>query len=306
MSGSSSSSTSGSSKAVSADGLKRKLGLYLVIFHVVGLLLSIQLTFNHFSGEKPKFCEFGQYVSCMEVQKSEWGLVLGVPAAYFGCVYFVIGLAMSIFIASPRSDDREIAAGLFVLTILGLCSVFYFVFAEYQLGVICPFCTLVHAVIVVTIFLASKVCSLRFPTFRLSPFGVLRLAWDLRIWILVGILFIGLPIIVLHVMQAPESSPYTSEQLVPFGKCLTSRRVTLYTKPNCPYCTKQKVLLGAAFEHMLVKDCLQDTDCPNIYAYPTFVKLPRSAYEEESKKGGLQAIEELSSWTRCPIEREKQ
>jgi uncharacterized membrane protein/glutaredoxin len=274
-----------------------------VFLNVAGLLLSIQLLVNHFSGVDPTFCEFGAHVSCMSVQRSPWGFVLGVPLAYFGCVYFVLGLCLSIFLASPRTDDREIAAGSYVLVLIGLLSVAYFVFGEYQLGVICPFCTLVHLLIFATLYFARKVCLLRFPTFSLTPIALLRLVWDLRVWVLIGILLVGLPVISLYVINAPAPSPYSDEQLEQFGKCLTLRRATMYSKPDCPYCTKQKVMLGAGMKHIQLVECVQENDCSDvkIYAFPTWIKMPRSAYEEEIRKGGMQSIEKLAALTRCTI-----
>jgi uncharacterized membrane protein len=289
---------------LSPVGVKRKYALYLVFLNVAGILLSAQLTWNHFSGVNPSFCEYGSHVSCVSVQSSVWGFILGVPAAYFGLVYFVVGLGLAIYVASPRTDDADIAAGTLMHVVVGLVSVAYFVYGEYCLGVVCPMCTLVHLVIVVSLYFARKVQVLRFPTFSLSPLAVLRLAWALRIWLLVTVLFVGLPIIALHVMNAPEPSPYSQKQLQQLASCVSSRRMTLYVKADCPYCAKQKDMFGPAIEHLKVVECasFDDPNCPGVHVFPFWVKLPRSAYEDEFKKGGLISIQEISEISKCAIQ----
>jgi uncharacterized membrane protein len=288
-----------------SDGVKRKMAVYFVIIHVVGLLLSIQLTANHFGGTTPQICEFGKYVSCRTVQKSPWAFFLGVPLAYFGIVYFLLGLCMGIFLASPRTDDGEIAAGLVALVVIGLVSVVYFVVGEYSLGAICPLCTAVHILIVASLFFALKIRAIRNPTWSLMPMSLFRLAWDLRTWVLIGILLVGVPIVSVHLLRAEESSPYSDEQLVEFGKCLASRRMTLYSAKGCTHCLNQKKLLGAGLQHVPLVECesADDEKCKraNISAFPTWVKIARSGYESDQTRKGVMDIEELARFTSCTI-----
>ncbi len=297
-----------SSSEASAKALARKrtLATYAVVLQIVGLLLSIQLFANHFSAA-PAVCEMGKYVSCAAVQNSPWAFVLGVPLAFHGIVFFVLGFALALYLAGPREDDAEVAAAFAVYQAVGLLSVAYFVAGELALGALCPLCTAVHVVVIVSLVLAVRIARLRNPQFRPSPAGLARLAWAMRTWLLVALLLVGTPTVALHVMRAPDRV-YSDGQLREFGRCLAKQRLTLFTKSDCPYCTKQKELLGVAAEALAVVECgegkMEPCEAHNIYAYPTWIKRSTSAYVRDLVSGGLQTISQLSDISGCTIKPE--
>ncbi len=294
-------------KSKASVARRRTLATYTVVLHVVGLLLSVQLFANHFSASRPAVCEMGKYVSCATVQNSRWGFLLGVPVAFHGIVFFLIGFAFAIYLAGPREDDRDVAAAYAVYQVIGLLSVVYFIVGEVVLGAVCPLCTGVHIIVLLNLFLSLKIVRLRAPTFSPTPASLVRLAWSMRIWLLVAVLVAGTPVLTMYVLQAPDKI-YSDAQLSDFGKCLAKQRMTLYMKPDCPYCIKQKELLGPATKLIAHVECTDSTmaacEAEKIYAFPTWVKKSNSAYIRDIVSGGLQTISQLSEITGCKIKPE--
>jgi uncharacterized membrane protein/glutaredoxin len=292
------------SKGGASVARKRTLATYAVVLQVVGLLLSIQLFANHFSSA-PAVCEMGKYVSCAAVQNSPWAFVLGVPLAFHGIVFFVLGLGLALYLAGPREDDAEVAAAFAVYQAIGLLSVAYFVVGEIALGALCPLCTAVHVAVVASLFVALRISRLRSPLFAPSPAALARLAWAMRTWLLVAVLLVGTPTVALHVMRAPDRV-YSDAQLQDFGRCLAKQRMTLYTKADCPYCSKQKELLSVAADAVTTVACGEGSMGPceaqNIYAFPTWIKRSNSAYVRDIVSGGLQTIAHLSDISGCKMQ----
>lgn len=296
-----------SEAAAKAMGRKRALAVYAVVLQVAGLLLSVQLLANHFTSSRPAMCEMGRYVSCAAVQNSAWAFVFGVPVAFFGVVFFLLGLGMAVFLASPREDDAEVAAAFAVLQGLGLLSVGYLVAGEVALGALCPLCTAVHAAILASLWLSLRVVRLRNPRFRPSPAGMLRLAWAVRTWVLVAVLLAGTPLLAAHLLREPDRL-YSDAQLVAFGKCLATQRVTFFSKADCSVCARQRELLGPATAHFPVVECGEETreQCKahKVWAFPSWLRRSTSAYVRDSLATGLRSIPDIAELSGCKIEPE--
>jgi len=204
-----------------------------------------------FPGKEFAFCEMGSMISCSSVLKSEYASMFGVPLALFGVIYFLLTLSFSIFLAGGREDDKEVSVGFWLLCFIGLGSVFYFLYAEYMVGAICSLCTVVHILVVLMLPLGVKIANIRAPTWKLRPGAVLRLAWDLNLWVVFAVLLIGTPILVSFLFAPRDFAvKYTEASLAEFGKCLKMKRVEVFVTEGCGYCSKQKEVLGAALEHM--------------------------------------------------------
>jgi uncharacterized membrane protein len=103
-------------------------------------------------------------ISCSAIRNSPYSRFLGVPLAAFGVIWFFLMSLVSARqcrpIASGASkgqftyiaDDALFTAQIVWLGI-GLVSVFYFVYAEFRVGAMCPLCTLVHIDIIAQVFL---------------------------------------------------------------------------------------------------------------------------------------------------------
>jgi uncharacterized membrane protein/protein-disulfide isomerase len=104
------------------------------------------------------FCDVNETVSCEAVYSSPYGTVRGVPVAAGGVVWSALVLLFTGYgMRNPRSEHAARAAGyVFLLSVVGLASVFYFAYASFfVLQKACPLCMAVY-VSVVGIFLVSS------------------------------------------------------------------------------------------------------------------------------------------------------
>jgi uncharacterized membrane protein/protein-disulfide isomerase len=104
------------------------------------------------------FCDVNEKVSCEAVYKSAYGTVAGVPVAAGGVVWSALVLLLVGYgMRNARSEAAARPAGyVFLLSVIGLASVFYFAYASFfVLGKACPLCMAVY-VSVIGIFLISS------------------------------------------------------------------------------------------------------------------------------------------------------
>ena len=104
------------------------------------------------------FCDVSETVSCEAVYKSSYGTVAGVPVAAGGVVWSGLVLLLTAYgMRAPRSEAAARAAGyVFLLSVVGLASVFYFAYASFfVLQKACPLCMAVYAS-VTGIFIVSS------------------------------------------------------------------------------------------------------------------------------------------------------
>src|SRR6187431_672259 len=74
------------------------------------------------------FCDVNETVSCKAVFESEYGSIAGVPVAAGGVVWSALVLLLAGYgMRNPRSETAGRVAGyVFLLSVIGLASVFYF------------------------------------------------------------------------------------------------------------------------------------------------------------------------------------
>jgi uncharacterized membrane protein len=114
---------------------------------VIGLGLSIYLTYEHFTGSKSLICSESSKVNCLKVTTSSQSEIFGhIPVALVGLVYF----SLMVLMTSPWAW-RATAAWIgwlriaFVVGPMGM--VVYLVYVEaVQLKAICLYCTGVHII----------------------------------------------------------------------------------------------------------------------------------------------------------------
>jgi uncharacterized membrane protein/protein-disulfide isomerase len=134
----------------------------LLVLALVAFAASVASLYVHYQLIKDpsyeSFCDVSEKVSCEAVYKSAYGTVAGVPVAAGGVVWSALVLLFTGYgMRNPRSESAGRAAGYtFLLSVIGLASVFYFAYASFfVLGKACPLCMAVY-VSVVGIFLVSS------------------------------------------------------------------------------------------------------------------------------------------------------
>lgn len=115
------------------------------VLTVIGLGISIYLSYQHATGSKSLVCSDTGRINCLKVTTSSYSRIFGIPVAYLGLVYFVAAVVVML----PPWWRRGGAFTVLRLgfTIVGLLFVFYLVYAElFRLHTICEWCTGVHIV----------------------------------------------------------------------------------------------------------------------------------------------------------------
>ena len=129
---------------------KRYLRAAVLAASVVGLGVSIYLTFVHFSAAQ-LVCSASGTIDCERVLGSGYGVIAGtaVPTSAAGLAWFLIAGALALL----RNRRAQVA-----WSVAGLLTVVYLVFVEIvQLGAICIWCTVAHAMVVVIFLLTVTV-----------------------------------------------------------------------------------------------------------------------------------------------------
>eukprot|EP00698_Gefionella_okellyi_P004543 TRINITY_DN14166_c0_g1_i1.p1 TRINITY_DN14166_c0_g1~~TRINITY_DN14166_c0_g1_i1.p1 ORF type:complete len:210 (-),score=15.16 TRINITY_DN14166_c0_g1_i1:104-733(-) len=139
----------------------------LVYTSIAGLLMSLYLTYLDLGfaalAGLSSLCSASSFFSCDAVRASPYAHLFNVPLALYGLVWFTSMLGISISLSRSASGGRllwvfnnELFTAQLIWLFIGLLSVFYFWFAEFVIGAICPLCTFVHGVIIVQCVLAYR------------------------------------------------------------------------------------------------------------------------------------------------------
>lgn len=130
--------------------MRRYLRPAVIGASLIGIGVSMYLTVVHFT-TVPLVCSASGTVNCERVLSSAYGVIggTGVPTSAAGIVWFAIAAALAVL----HRRRLQIA-----WSVAGLLTVVYLVFVEIvQLGAICIWCTVAHALVVVIFLLTVTV-----------------------------------------------------------------------------------------------------------------------------------------------------
>ena len=123
---------------------KRQYILLLFLIAILGFLLSLYLTKHHYDLNKG-FCDISSTLSCSLVNTSVYSEWFHIPVALFGVLWFLV-----LFILVALLYQRKRIEGILLLwAVLGIASLIYFIRAEVLLGAVCPYCTVVHVLVMI-------------------------------------------------------------------------------------------------------------------------------------------------------------
>jgi uncharacterized membrane protein len=126
---------------------------------IVGLGLSIYLTYTHFTDSAPAACPENSTINCVKVTTSAQSYLFGIPVAVLGLAFYLFMVA----VMTPWGWRLRLAAvhwARLVSVIIGIVFVLYLVYVEmFKVNAICLWCTGVHVVtfvlFVFTVFSAA-------------------------------------------------------------------------------------------------------------------------------------------------------
>lgn len=130
-----------------AAGGPRWLPLTTFILSLVGLGLSIYLTYTHYSDTAPAGCPANATFNCVKVTTSPESMIFGIfPVAVLGLAFYVFMTAIN----SPwawRLDLDIVRWARLAGVITGIAFVLYLVYVELlKVDAICEYCTGVHII----------------------------------------------------------------------------------------------------------------------------------------------------------------
>jgi uncharacterized membrane protein len=116
------------------------------LLSLLGLAISIYMTYQHFHGSTYQGCSTSGFENCTKVTTSPQSRIFAIPVAVLGVVNYA---AMSV-LNSPwawRAKSYWIHAVRFVLAMISMCLVLWLITAELLIiKSICLYCTSVHII----------------------------------------------------------------------------------------------------------------------------------------------------------------
>ncbi|MCL5239530.1 MAG: vitamin K epoxide reductase family protein [Candidatus Marsarchaeota archaeon] len=114
--------------------LGKKLHYAQIALAIIGLLSSLYLSYSAAFNVQVA-CPTTGVINCANVLSSQYAKIFGVPNGYLGVLFFIAVLGL-IYLKKQEP--------LALLNAVGAGFVAYFLYAEYLIGSICIYCTLVH------------------------------------------------------------------------------------------------------------------------------------------------------------------
>ena len=130
---------------------KKHFILGIIIISILGLITSLYLTYDHYYPSlEGSFCDITASVSCTILNSGVYSNVAGIPVAIYGVVWFMV-LGM---LSWKSLDNANTIPTLLLWNTSGFLSLFYFIYVEFLLKTICPFCTVVHILVAVCLLIS--------------------------------------------------------------------------------------------------------------------------------------------------------
>jgi len=113
---------------------------------LAGVAVATYLTVEHYTASTTLACPETAVLNCQKVTTSAQSVVLGVPVALLGLLFFLALVPLCLPVAW-RSAHRAVRWGRVLFALIGVCFVLYLIYAElFVLDAICLWCTAVHVI----------------------------------------------------------------------------------------------------------------------------------------------------------------
>jgi uncharacterized membrane protein len=149
-------SPSRASAQLGPTAVPRALPLLGMVLALAGLAVAAYLTVEHYTSPTLLACPENTVINCRKVTTSPESVLLGIPVVWLGVAYFLAMTAANVP-AAWRSPNRLLRTGRLLLSVAGIGTALYLVYAElFDINAICLYCTAVHvlsvALFVLTVF----------------------------------------------------------------------------------------------------------------------------------------------------------
>lgn len=258
----------------------------------IGVITSLYLVKNHYAPPTSgALCDFGESISCSLVNTSIYSEFFSVPVALLGAVWFLF----LIWMCWKALKQPEQIPSILAWNVLGILFVIYLIIAEIILRSICPFCTLLHIIIIITSILSYYLYKHQDPKPHHKD-----VQKTIRRWIIWSIAIYGL-IFLVFILWPSDQGNYD-----PLAQCLTEKGVVMYSSFRCGVCARTKAMLGSSFQYINEIEChpqgpnAQTQLCveKNIEGTPTWA-INDAKGTEMKRNTGFLSIEQLREFSGC-------
>jgi uncharacterized membrane protein len=261
----------------------------ILILSVIGFLLSVYLTYLHYTDGQSAFCSQGS--DCDVVRQSSYSSILGIPVALLGAVGYVL-IFWFTYVSIARSTRWLL---LYIISLAGFAFSLYLTYLEIVvIKAICPYC-LVSALIMTIIFimLVYRKSEL-YPKLSTLKTAVLTIC-------VLGVVLIGSSALQSDSLDFELDGTSTANSFqLGLAKHLRTKGAVMYGSYKCQHCILQKALFGDASKYVVYVECdpagkdAKPTVCSSrgIVHYPTWEI--GGKYYEGSKT--LQELSQLSGY----------
>ncbi len=260
----------------------------ILVLTALGIILSLYLTYIHFTESRAAFCAAG--TDCDTVRQSGFSTIMGVPVAALGVAGYSVLLV--VFLISMKKRTKWLL--LYILALAGFVFSAYLTYIElFVIKAVCMYC-IFSAVLMTIIFIALlKARSEYHPKLSGSYIGVLSLAVAVTV-------ILGAALVQGQNPGAADSRTYSA--LGPANSFQTGLAMymgdhgaVMYGSFKCPHCNQQKQMFGEAFRYIKYVECNPKGENANpslcfakgIMSYPTW-EIGGKFYE------GAMPLEQLS------------
>jgi len=273
------------------NGPRQYIWDWIIFFSVIGFFVSIYLIQGHFSGTTSgSVCDISETVSCSIVNSSKYSELFNAPVSVLGMLWFLVLILMGLF---AKRKEGALHVGMFLWSIIGFFFVVYMIIAEIILGAICPFCTIIHVIVIVCLILSY----LNYTSGeKVSNSYVLNEALP---WILFIVILFLIPIIYFNVTSSVDHN-YDMQ-----AQCITEKGVVMYGSFLCSVCAKTRAAFGDSFEYIKEVECHPRGENPktelclerDIASTPTWILEPNGV--EVKRLVGFASVDELVAFAGC-------
>ncbi len=222
----------------------------ILILSVIGFLLSVYLTYLHYTEGHTAFCSQGS--DCDAVRQSSYSSIFGVPVALFGAIAYAL-----IFWFTYVSISKSLRwLLLYIISLAGFVFSVYLTYLElFVIKAICPYCV-VSALIMTAIFIMIAFRKAEFyPKLSSLHTAVLTVC-------VLGVVVIGSSAFQSDSLESQNEGTSTANSFqLGLAKHLSRRGAKMYGSYKCPHCNAQKALFGAASKYVDYVEC--DPEGPN-------------------------------------------
>lgn len=258
------------------------------ILSALGVIVSLYLTYLHFSDGHAAFCAAG--TDCDAVRQSGFSTLMGIPVAAIGVAGYSVMLIASLIGMKKRTKWLV----LYILALAGFVFSAYLTYLElFVIKAICMYCVF-SAVLMTVIFIAVLPAKSGYhPRLSASYIVVLSLA-------VAAAVILGAALVQAEKFGSPGhiTSGYAPADSFQTGLAMYmgQRGAVMYGSYKCPHCNQQKQMFGGAFKYIKYVECNPGGENANpslclakgIINYPTW-EIDGRFYE------GAMPLEDLAS-----------